>query len=192
MNNFNVGDHVMTIENGEIRKGVVNKVFPGMPVIFVEFEDGNIEKVAVDRLALEPRKDVSSDAETPEKKTESQNGAKRITKTEFINAVSRVTSPEGMLGDKSTDVDPMSLFLKGMAVHIVGLKICDKLFGDNDVIEITRGQLKKAIIENTTPGAISESVNGQMSIESVFPISLLSVLVLKKLIFDFFGEADNA
>lgn len=192
MSKFNIGDRVMTIENGEIRKGVVHNVFDSVPVIIVEFEGGNIEKVAVDRLALEPKTEVKPEAEAQEKKTESQDGAKRITKTEFIDAVNYVTSPEGMLGDKVTDVDPTSLMIKGMAVSIVGFKISDKLYGDNDVIEITREQLKEVIAEKTNPIAMAESTGGKMSTTSVFPIAILSAVVLTKLVHILFDEADNA
>ncbi len=58
---FSVGDKIVTVENGELRKGVIKKFFPMDPPIFVvEFEDGTVEKVLYSDMTKEPK------AETPE------------------------------------------------------------------------------------------------------------------------------
>ena len=62
MTKFNTDDRVMTIEKGQLRKGVVKKVFSEIsdPVVIVEFEDGNVEKISPDNIALEPKATVEN------------------------------------------------------------------------------------------------------------------------------------
>ena len=57
MKKFNENDHVITIENGSIKNGIVSKCFYEMnpPVLLVEFDDGNVEKVLPEKLALAPK-----------------------------------------------------------------------------------------------------------------------------------------
>ena len=57
MKMFNENDRVITIENGAIKNGIVRKCFYNMnpPVLLVEFDDGHVEKVRPEKLALAPK-----------------------------------------------------------------------------------------------------------------------------------------
>ena len=124
--------------------------------------------------------------------SKSKDETRVITKDQFIEAVNFVVSPEGMLGDKAKEIDPMSFMIKSMSVLVVGIEISKKLFEDKKEIEITRDQLRDVIVENTLPGEVAKMVRNKMSISDVLPIALLSVMVLSKLESVLFDEADNA
>lgn len=189
MSKFKTDMRVVVIdENNEVRKGVINTVYEDIEIAIVKFDDGNVEKVHFSYLGIEPDTKVQ---ENQAFKTESQEGAKIISKDRFIEAVQYVTSPEGMLGDKVGEIDPMSVMIKGMAVMLVGMRISEKLFQDKEEIEITKDQLSDVIEENTCPTEISKSIDGKMSVSQVLPISLLSALVLMKLINIFFDDSEN-
>jgi len=52
---FETNDRVIMIENNAIRKGVITQVFDNIPsIVIVKFDDGEIEKVNPQRLAIEP------------------------------------------------------------------------------------------------------------------------------------------
>ena len=51
-----IGDKVINIKDGELRKGVIKKFYPIDPPIFViEFEDGSVEKILTTDLAPAPK-----------------------------------------------------------------------------------------------------------------------------------------
>ena len=84
MENINIGDKIVTIKNGEIRKGVVRNFYPLNPPVFaIKFEDGTVEKVPYDNVAPEPK------TETQEEKSEIT-----ITPGEFKEITCRVIAEE--------------------------------------------------------------------------------------------------
>lgn len=189
MSKFRTGLRVVVIgENHEIRKGTVKSVCEEIGVAIVSTDDGNVEKVHFSRMDIEPETKAQ---ENQAVKTESQEGVKVITKDQFIEAVHYVTSPEGMLGDKAGEVDPMNVMITGMSVFIVGMHISEKLFQDKEEIAITKDQLKEIIIENSNPDEIAKTTDGKMSVFQVLPISMLSMLVLHKLITILFDDSEN-
>lgn len=191
MSKFREGMLVVIIgENNEILRGTVKTVYDPLKVATVELPDGSLGKVKFSDMGIV--EESQSVEETPEVKAEVQEGAKVITKDQFIEALEQVTSPEGMLGDKVTEVDPISLVVKGATVMIVGTMIAEKLFQDKEEIKITKDQLRQEIAKNTTPSAIAESTDGEMSKRQVLPIALLSLLVLSRLINIFFDDSENA
>lgn len=53
---FTIGERVAVIEDNKITYGVIKKIFPEVipPVFVVEFEDGNVGKVDIDRIGKIP------------------------------------------------------------------------------------------------------------------------------------------
>ena len=179
-------------ENNQILKGVVKTAYDEVNMALVEFEDGNIEKVPYKLIGIDALSTNDNQERVEPKEPEKiQDGAKVITKDRFIEVVNYVTSPKGMLGDKVGEVNPMSAMIKGMGVMIVGMRISDKLFEDKEEIEITKDQLKEVITENTMPTALVNSIDGKMSVSQVIPISLLSALLLLKVVMILFDESEN-
>lgn len=190
MSKFNENMRVVVIdEHNQVRKGVINTVYESMEVAIVKFDDGNVEKVHFSYLGIDPETKVQ---EKQAVKAESQEGAKVITRDKFFEALSFVTSPEGMLGDQADEVNPINLMIKGMTVMCVGMRISEKLFQDKEEIELTKDKLKEIIKDNCNPKEVAESTGGKMSVADVFPISMLSALVLMKLVKILFDEGDNA
>lgn len=190
---FEIGDRVLTIIDSKMYKGTIKRLHLDLPrpVAIIDLDDGRKVKAYITDIIPEPKEVKEEPEKVQEEKTESQDGAKVITKDQFIEAVHHVTSPEGMLGDKVGEIDPMNVVIKGMTVFIVGMRISEKLFQDKEEIEITKDQLKDAIKENSDPVEIAKTTGDKMSISQVLPISMLSMLVLHKLIAIFFDDSKN-
>ena len=70
-NDFNIGDKVVTIKDGELRKGVIKKGYPVNPPVFlIEYEDGNLDKIPYGIIAPEPKTETPEDKNEPIEKTE--------------------------------------------------------------------------------------------------------------------------
>lgn len=87
---FSIGDKVVSIKDGELRKGVIKNFYPVNPPVFaIEFEDGTVEKVPYSNVAPEPK------TETPEEKTEPVEKPEiTITPDEFREISCRVVAEE--------------------------------------------------------------------------------------------------
>jgi hypothetical protein len=90
-NEFEKGDKVVTIKDYTLRKGVVYAVYPLDPPIYaVKFEDGTVEKILHNNIALE------SDTETPEENEPIEKSEITITPDEFRAIACRVIAEETM------------------------------------------------------------------------------------------------
>lgn len=87
---FEIGDRVVTIRDGKLRRGVVkNAYLINPPVLAIEFEDGNVEKVFCNDVVREPK------AENPKEENEPIEKAEiTITPDEFREIVCRVIAEE--------------------------------------------------------------------------------------------------
>lgn len=87
---FDIGNKVVTIKDGELRKGVVKYCYPIYPPVFaVEFEDGTVEKVHYNNIAPEPK------TETPEERIEPVEKSEiTITPDEFSSIAARIIVEE--------------------------------------------------------------------------------------------------
>lgn len=84
-------DRVITIKDGNIYRGTVKKIFElDPPVLMVEFDDGNIEKISLSDVALEPK------PETPEKNEPVEKSEITITPGKFREIVCRVIAEENI------------------------------------------------------------------------------------------------
>lgn len=89
---FSTGDEVVTIKDGELRKGVIKNFFPVNPPVFViEFEDGTVEKIPYNNVAPAPK----SETQEPEEKNEPVVKSEiTITPDEFMKITARVVAKE--------------------------------------------------------------------------------------------------
>ena len=88
---FSTGDKIVTIKDGELRKGVVKNFYPVNPPVFlVEFEDGSVEKVLYSNVAPEPK------TETPEETEPVEKSEITITPDKFKEITCRVIAEETM------------------------------------------------------------------------------------------------
>ena len=82
---MNIGDRVVMIENHELRRGVIRNIYTDIPtpILVVEFDDGEIEKVYPGDVALEPKAEVKEDQEVKEEKKPVEKSEITITPEEF-------------------------------------------------------------------------------------------------------------
>lgn len=87
---FCTGDKIVSIKDGELRRGVVKNFYPMVnpPVFLIEFEDGNVEKVPYSNVAKEPK------AETVENTEPVEKSEITITPDEFREITCRVIANE--------------------------------------------------------------------------------------------------
>lgn len=68
---FSTGDKVVTVKDGELRKGVIKTFYPINPPVFViKFEDGSVEKVLYNAVAPAPEADPPEEVNKPVEKSE--------------------------------------------------------------------------------------------------------------------------
>ena len=83
---FSTGDKIVTIKDGELRKGVIKNFYPVNPPVFlIEFEDGAVEKVLYSNVAPEPKTETPEEENKPVEKSEIT-----ITPREFMRITTRV------------------------------------------------------------------------------------------------------
>lgn len=166
--------------------GKVVRMYGELGIAIVRFESGQVIKIPVDFLAEVEQKNENQETKIPE-------GAKRISKQEFLDAVMTVTSLDQIAGSRSGEVDPMKLLFGGMTIVIVGTHIKEELYQDKEEIFLTEDQLKDALCKGCSPDKVAASVDNKMNIAKVLPISMLSLLVLKGIIPILFGDgSENA
>lgn len=90
MKQIDIGDKIVTIRDGELRKGVVKNSYPvNPPVLAIEFEDGTVEKVFSSDVAPEPK------TETQKEKIEQiEKSEITITPDEFREIASNIIAEE--------------------------------------------------------------------------------------------------
>lgn len=110
--------------------GKVVRLYEAMGIAIIRFDNGQVAKIPVDLLKEIELKNENQEPKIPE-------GAKRITKDEFMKYLSDVTTPDNIV-DK---FGPEKGMVVGMSVFIGGMKLLERLFKDTEVIVITRDQL---------------------------------------------------
>ncbi len=109
--------------------GKVVRLYEAMGIAIVRFDNGQVVKIPVDLLEEIELKNENQEPKIPE-------GAKRITKDEFMKLIYSVTSSDSIVDKFGLEKD-----IVGMSVFIGGMKLLERLFKDIEVIVITRDQL---------------------------------------------------
>lgn len=112
---FNVGDRIVTVIDGELRKGVIKELYQvNHPVVIVRLEDGRLAKVRYNDIAPEPQ---AEDNQGENKHIEKPGIT--ITPDEFTEIAARVIVEE-------TEDHPMM----ALAFSILVSKLLTALFTD--------------------------------------------------------------
>lgn len=157
--------------------GTVKSVYNSLGVAIVTFDEG-IAKVPLSCLV----KEKEPESEIPE-------GAKRITKAEFMAALQKITSPEAIFSGKS--VDPIHALTDGLSAIIFGHKVASIIFEDKDVAVLTEDDLVGALWDACDPAVMSEEVNRKQSAFNCLLMSVSAVIVLRDLVTILFGEPEE-
>lgn len=160
----------------------------------------NIHKLSIDDIAIVKFQDETVKVpisalvkvESQEKKVVEEDlpeGAKRITKVEMFDALRVATDPS-----RFSDSDKAErMFFAYMGAVLTGTRIIAELYGDNDEIIILKVEFLEAIVRGVSVDKLSSDVDGQMTASQLMPISLLYMLLLKKMVPILFDDgSENA
>lgn len=134
---INVNDEVKVVSNNggdsAMMIGCTGKVIRLYdlitPIAIVKFNNGITAKIPVNDL-IKVDTQVNQENKIPE-------GAKRITKAEFIELLKEITSPDNIIAKVGIEKG----MVVGISAFIGGMKLLERLFKDTEVIVITRDQL---------------------------------------------------
>jgi ribosomal protein L24 len=161
----------------EGRTGKVARLYPDLNTATVAIDGVNrLVKIRMDAL-----EEVNVKIEIPE-------GAKRITKEEFITALQKVVSPEEIFSGSS---NPLFAMLEGLAATMLGHKMVKTLFKDEDAVILTEDDLVGALWNTCDPVAIAKEGVDNHSAFDVMLISTSSVITLRDLVTILFGAEDG-
>lgn len=116
------------------KTGKVVKVHDYADIAVVSFDDnGDLGKVSLSALVeVQPQTDQIVDV-----KIEIPEGAKKISRAEFMDAITQVTKPDKIVERLGAEKG----ILASLSALIMGMKLLDRMFGENDIIVITKDQL---------------------------------------------------
>ena len=153
-----------------------------VPVAIVEF-DGCTAKIQVKDLEkVEPQENQEAKNGIPE-------GAKRITKDEYRDALQKITSPEAIFSGGSAD--PTHALIEGLSAIVFGRKVEKILFKDKDAVILTEDDLVGVLWNACDPVAMVKEVNLKQSALGALLMSVSSVIVLRDLVTILFGVSEN-
>ena len=95
---LNIGDRVVMIEHNQIRKGIIKQTYDTFPDIVIVAFDDSVEKVPVEKLALEPK----SETQAEQKREPVEKSEITITPDEFrntgVNLIVKLTAEKPTVG----------------------------------------------------------------------------------------------
>lgn len=167
------------------RVGKVVNTYPEIDFAVVSFEDnGDVGKVSLSSIVeVQPQADRIVDV-----KIEIPEGAKKISRADFEAELKRVTSPTHGLNDNSRDA--MSNFLRSITTMLIGKKVTEKIFEDQDVIVVTEDGLISAIWSVCDPVSVCEMVDGKMSPRKCITVAMTAMIGFEEIVGILFG-AEN-
>lgn len=154
-----------------------------VPMAVVKFENGVTAKVEVSNLRkVEAQENAEPKSEIPE-------GAKQITKADFEAALKRVTSPDHVLGDNSRD--PMGGLMRSITTMIVGKKVTDKIFENQNAVVMTEDEFISALWEACNPNSVAEAVEKKMSVRKCITVAMTAIISFEEIVEILFGGSND-
>lgn len=160
------------------RTGKVNRIYNDLAIAIVTFDDtGEVGKVGLSSMV-----EILAEEKPAPKIEFMPEGAKKISRDEFNDAIRVVTLPDN---GEHTD------FLRYMTAMIIGLKIADTIFKDEDVVVMTKDELIVTLWDLCNPKIVNEPVGKEMPISKWATISLSTVVILLDIIPIIFDGSEN-
>lgn len=164
--------------------GEVKEIFEELGVAVVKIQ-GGVAKVPIEFLG-EVKEENPADQKP---------GVRRITKEEFEDAISKVSSPEKLLKVAERGHAIMTVMLVNILGSLIGKKISGKIFKDQSEIEITKLDFAVLLWSECGPEKLSADpgISGLIS-EKPLSLSVMSIMVLEEMVGVLFPdkEIDNA
>lgn len=180
MAQFKEGTKVITIVDGELKTGHIDRVYDALKTAIVKFDDRTTAKVAYTDLAL-----AENTQAEPEK--EYAEGMKEIDRVDFEKQLAILTAPENLTID-----NVVAKILLASTVKLSCRKLIEETFGDKDRIHISRGTLFNKIAYVTNPMLVANylPVNDE---ELTILLGLSVATIFFKLLDYYFGDdSENA
>lgn len=180
---FNIGDRVIVIDNGEVRKGVIQSMYTDLinPICIVKMDDGSVKKYLARDLALDVNeKDTEAKPKRPTVIT--------CTKDRYIEALKEVSYPAVINADGSKSWDLS--FTEGLITMNIGLQIRGNLFGNKTEIELDKYMLLWEIANQITPTTLAE-VADRGSAGDFAPLSGTLIDIFMNFITELFGAEND-
>lgn len=177
---INIDDKVMianpegALARFDGKTGTVERIYPEVipPIAIVKFEDD--ETVAFSMSVKVPVENLIK--VEIEVKIEIPEGAKQITKAEFMDAITQVTKPDKIVEKVGEDKG----MLVGIACLVSGIKLAEKLFKETEVIVITKDQLLHEIAASATDEDPKFMI-----------VALMNSLILRGIVDVFFSDVSD-
>lgn len=163
------------------KTGKVVNVYPTLDVAIVSFDDnGDVGKILLSALVeVRPQENRETKSEIPE-------GAKKISRADFEEALKRVTSPDHVFGNKSRN--STGDFMRCITTMLVGKEVTEKIFKDQDVVVMTENEFISAIWSACDPVSVSENVNKKMSSRKCITVAMTAIISFEEIVAIIFGE----
>lgn len=147
---YETNDRVIMVEDGKIRHGVIDHVFESIPtVVIVKFDDGEIEKVNPQRLAIEPvpvkEEPKVEEPKVEESKAEILAQTVTITRGEMNSKLAELTVDLIVSRNVRPEVAASAMVLMPIVIA--------KLFDDPVVDELVRALKRKPPVGSDAPDA---------------------------------------
>lgn len=153
--------------------GKVDRIYPSLNLAIISFTDDPIvAKVSLSALEVVKPQETAS-----EPKAEIPEGAKRISKTDFEEALAVATDPRRMLEGS----DPMFNLSRILTAKIVGESVRDQIFKDQDSVVMTEDDFTVALWNASNPGAVAEKIKNKMSLSKTAKVSVVAFSTLMEI-----------
>ena len=157
--------------------GKVMTVHDFLGVAIVSFDDGNVGKCFFSELIEEvPAEEI------PE-------GAKKISREDFNNALDKITNPKNISAEDP--IDRMALLVRGITTKIIGENIAKSLFEDNTFVTMTESQFVDALWDSCNPNVVKEPVGKEMPLSHVAVVASTVVEQIMKIVPIIFGGEND-
>lgn len=182
------GIRVVIIEDYKLKKGIIKTLYDECNVAIVELDNSQVLKVPFDRIAIDedPKREIKQE----DLKAEDIKSTRVITKDEYKKALDLITDVN-KITEKAKGKDSTAIYMLGLNAYVVGMLIHDTVYADTDTIEVSREELTKIILDNTTPTILSNSIDNNIPAEELTNVSLSALVILMSLVKYFFDEAEN-
>lgn len=138
MNKFKIGDRVIVIEDNEIKRGTIERIYPYVDCFIVKFDDGSVEKVLGEKIAHEPKVETTAEPEVEEKHEDAPRMISEITITrDKLREVAVKVISDHTINGEGTFSENMLFGMKAVAVfaEISAILFSDKESENSESVE---------------------------------------------------------
>ena len=193
MSKFNPNDRVIVIDEDEnVTKGEIQTDYESLGIAIVKLDDGSIKKVNYRNIYRDPEptsKAVEDVADEPDEEKKLPEGAKVISKEQFIDAIYRV---EDYKLDREHDdlLDDILCKVRLLSAVKRSVALAGDIFKTKNEVILTADELALLIWENCNPRVIVEESRNRLSIADALEVGGSGVTFLHEVLTILFKLGD--